>query len=173
MNVRRYDEAIAQLRSTLELEPSYAMAQFWLGNLLELKGDAGGAVAAYLACFGEVLLPERVPRDRAALATAYARSGWPAFWQRELGLAEEESRSPGTVYKTEYARFGGTTFMALRHARLGHRDITLSLLERAYEERQHMVASLNSNPMWDGLRAEPRFKALIRRIGLEPDATIR
>ena len=44
---RRYDEAIQQLRATLEVDPEFYCAHRWLGMALELKGDTEGAIAEY------------------------------------------------------------------------------------------------------------------------------
>jgi len=166
MNVRRYDEAIEELRSLLELDPGIAAAKYYLSLTLSLKGERGPAVSAYLDWIDLTVRPERAPQARAELESAYARSGWQAFWQRELTLSEEGVAHPGAVWKPQYARYAGPVFMALRYARVGHRDAALTLLESACEARQHLVLSLNSNPSWDEIRNEPRFQALLRRVHL-------
>ena len=44
---RRYDEAIAQLRKTLEIDPTFYYAHYNLGIALQLKGDLPAAIAEY------------------------------------------------------------------------------------------------------------------------------
>jgi tetratricopeptide (TPR) repeat protein len=44
---RRYDEAIQQLRGTVEVDPEFYWAHRFLGMALELKGDTEGAIAEY------------------------------------------------------------------------------------------------------------------------------
>ena len=56
--------------------------------------------------------------------------------------------------------------VALVHVGLGDRDQALAWLEKAYVERSDYMAYLNREPMLDGLRSDPRFAALVRRVGL-------
>jgi tetratricopeptide (TPR) repeat protein len=168
MNLRRYEDAVQQLNSTLELDPTYATAQRLLAQTFELKGQHAEAVSLYLGWLDQVLVPERAPQARADLEAAYAHSGWRGFWRRELALAEAEADSPGTIWKPQYARYSGPLFVAERHARLGDRAIAVALLEKAYDARHHLVASLAVNPVFDSVRSEPRFQALVRRTGQTP-----
>jgi hypothetical protein len=55
---------------------------------------------------------------------------------------------------------------ALVHIGLGQREDALASLERAYEERSDQLAYLAVEPLLDPLRADPRFQALQRRLGL-------
>jgi len=49
---------------------------------------------------------------------------------------------------------------------LGDRSHTLDWLERAYEGRAPYLVYLRVDPRFDSLRDDPRFRALVRRIGL-------
>ncbi len=51
-------------------------------------------------------------------------------------------------------------------AALGERDSALVWLERAAEERAPNMVYLAIHPLWDPLRTDPRFAALVRRVGL-------
>jgi serine/threonine protein kinase len=48
----------------------------------------------------------------------------------------------------------------------GRPFLVMELLEAAYEERYNRLAYLRLEPVWEGLRADPRFAALAERIGL-------
>jgi hypothetical protein len=50
----------------------------------------------------------------------------------------------------------------------GETEKALHWLEKAYEEREPMIVSNRSNPGFDPLRSDPRFKELEKRAGL-PD----
>ena len=56
--------------------------------------------------------------------------------------------------------------VALVHAGLGETERALAWLESAYEEKSHWLVWLNLDPRWDRLRDEPRFQALVKKIGL-------
>jgi hypothetical protein len=49
---------------------------------------------------------------------------------------------------------------------LGDRDRALTWLERGVEERSSMLVTLRTNPRYDELRDDPRFKTLEARVGL-------
>lgn len=49
---------------------------------------------------------------------------------------------------------------------LGEKERAIDWLEKGYENREESSAWLNSDPGLDPIRSEPRFKELVRRIGL-------
>ena len=167
LRVGRYEEASQQLRRTLELDDSYSTARLWLAESYAYQGAREAAVAEYLSWLDRALLPSRAAQSRARLEQAYARSGWLGFWRSELELAEEEARRPETVWRTPYGRYCGPIFMARRYGRLGAWSRVLTELERAYESRHHLMMFLEREPYFDGLRQEPRFRDLVRRVGLD------
>jgi hypothetical protein len=46
-------------------------------------------------------------------------------------------------------------------------DFARDLLERAVEEHTPWLPELKIDPMWDAVRSQPRFVALLKKIGLE------
>jgi serine/threonine-protein kinase len=56
---------------------------------------------------------------------------------------------------------------ALVYIGLGDRERALDWLEAAYEARDPFLCYAKVFPPYDRLRAEPRFKALLERMGLE------
>jgi hypothetical protein len=59
------------------------------------------------------------------------------------------------------------TCMAFIWIGLGNRDQALHWLEEAYRTRDSYLGHIKVAPIVDGLRSEPRFIALLRRVGLE------
>jgi hypothetical protein len=57
-------------------------------------------------------------------------------------------------------------FIAAAEARLGEKDKAFEWLDRAFEERAGLLIYLNSHPMFDELREDPRFEAPVSRIGI-------
>src|SRR5208282_321776 len=59
-------------------------------------------------------------------------------------------------------------FIASVHARLGESDTAFEWLEKAYQDRTSLLMNLKMAPAFDGLHGDPRFDALVKRIGI-PD----
>ena len=49
---------------------------------------------------------------------------------------------------------------------LGDKDEAFRLLEKAYEEHSSNMPFLAVDPFWDGIRSDPRYADLLRRVGL-------
>ena len=58
-------------------------------------------------------------------------------------------------------------FRAQIHLALGETDAALGALEEAYDKRSTILVSTYSDPKWDSLRQDPRFRDLLNRIGLQ------
>ena len=52
------------------------------------------------------------------------------------------------------------------HAALGEKDEAFAALNKAYENREFILVSLKVDTRLDTLRDDPRFQALLRRVGL-------
>jgi serine/threonine protein kinase len=149
---RRYDAAIEQLRKTSEMDPTFPLHND-LGWIYELKQMHDESVAAWEQ--GLVLSGES-PETVAALREEYQRGGMKAYLGKEL----ERRRRPG---KQAYA---SPCFLAYLHAHLGQNDEAMACLESAYRERDPVLTRVHANPAIDPLRADPRFHALFRKMGL-------
>ena len=150
---RRYDEARAQLRKTLDLDPNYADAHFSLGLNSVFSGDTAGAIAAFQKA--KALDPQ--PGFDAALAYAYGRAG-------ERAKAEQMLRDLDDRAKHRYI---SPSLRMLFHLGLGEKDKALDWLEKCYEEQDWVCWLLKVWPVYDPLRTEPRFQALLKKVGLD------
>jgi len=63
--------------------------------------------------------------------------------------------------------FGVGYDIALIYAALGEREPALAALEAALEDHSQMIGFLNVDLGFDGLRDEPRFRAVVQRLGLD------
>lgn len=140
---RRYDEAIAQARRTLALDPSFGVALFWLDGALRHKGLFKEAVA----------LRQSVSSDAAQaanIARTFQRAGFRALL-RECG----QTYSKGGLLETA----------ARCYAQMDERDTAIELLEDCSRRRCSDLVSLNVEPDFDGLRDDPRFQELAKKVG--------
>ena len=95
----------------------------------------------------------------AELTAAYRKDGPRGYWQKYLDLPQKRENSGG---------FTSLMFTAQIYTNLGNKDEALKLLEEQFEKDRYNKAllRLKGNPVWAPLRAEPRFKAILRRLGL-------
>jgi len=101
------------------------------------------------------LSPESV-RNISMLGRAYAVAGRRAEAQR---LVEELS-------SLSRKRYVPPVYRAIIYIGLGEKDKAFTWLEKAYADRSDWMTLLNTDPLFDPLRSDPRFQDLLRRVGL-------
>jgi eukaryotic-like serine/threonine-protein kinase len=145
---RDYDGAIAQLKRTLELDPNYGEARGFLGWVYVQAGAHDDAVRTWLG--------DDQSEYARALRKAYDEGGIRGYFVLDIEIARRGIK-PGHALPV---------FAAMELMYLGRKDEALEVLERAYEVRNSWLGELKTEPAWDGLRSDPRFADLLRRIGL-------
>jgi tetratricopeptide (TPR) repeat protein len=154
----KYEEAEELLRQSLERDPTAVAAWDALEYLYAVRGDFVGAARVY----GErVTHTSEAGGEESArrLEQAVARSGAAGYWEWQLArLGEREARGEA-VSQVDYAA-------AL--VRLGRHDEAIEHLQRAVEQRDRRVYSLVADPVWDPIRGDPRFTALVDRLRRRP-----
>jgi adenylate cyclase len=58
-------------------------------------------------------------------------------------------------------------WFAMVYAGLGDKDRAFAYLDSAYLDRSRELIFLKVAARWDGLRSDPRFQVLLRKVGLE------
>ena len=153
VDARRFDEAIVQYQKTIELDPNFSTAHFFLGRAYEGKGMYDQAVDSYMKAGAINQVPEQAMKE---MTEVYKKSGWKAFVQANLDrLLASSQRTPLPPY-----------FAATFYVKLGQNDEAIRLLEKAYEERDFRMIMLPVSYEFDPLRSDPRFRDLVRRVGL-------
>jgi TolB-like protein/DNA-binding winged helix-turn-helix (wHTH) protein/Tfp pilus assembly protein PilF len=150
---RRYDEAIRELRSVLAVHPDGASVHWFLGFALIGKGQPEEAIHE-LEKTASIM--HRSPGSLELLATAHAHAGHRTEALRlidELKQRRQSGYVPAGAFINPY---------------LGLRDYDQAFVwfERAYEERSNILQFLKVHPFFDPVREDPRFKDLLRRVGL-------
>lgn len=148
---RQYDQAIAQSRKLLEMDQSFNQAYANLGMSFVQKGMYAEAIAV---C--EEGLRHR-PDDLDLLGTL-------GFSQAVSGRREEAHKVIDRVQKVAERRYIPPTIWARVYIGLSEKDRAFEWLEKGYEERDDKLIFLNSDPVWDSLRTDPRFASLLQRI---------
>jgi TolB-like protein/DNA-binding winged helix-turn-helix (wHTH) protein len=152
----RFDEAIDQFQKTLAMRPDSSFDHFCLGLCYDRKGMYPEAVEEYLK---SKKLGGASTEELATLREAFVKSG-------RKGLLREELKSTIAKSKSHYV---DPYWTAELYARLDEKDQAFQWLERAYQERSHTLALINTEPMLDSLNSDPRFQDLLRRMNLPVD----
>jgi serine/threonine-protein kinase len=147
---RDYDGAIEQLHKTLELEPHFFSAHQVLGGAYALKGRYEQAIAATERA---IELNPDSPDQLGGRATIYALWG---RREKALELVEEAK-----------ARGDDPSAIAGVYAQLGDADRAFEWVERAFTDAPDGLLFIKVSPLSDPVRADPRFKRLLERLGME------
>ena len=75
-----------------------------------------------------------------------------------MGLLEKEAK----------AHYISPVLLAGMHAGLGHRKQTLDLLDKEYQQHSPLLLWTQTSPEYDFLHGDPRYRALVQKIGLPP-----
>jgi len=155
---RRYGDAERQLRSTLERDPTFAYAWSTLALVLLQEHRSSEAIAAWrraLALEGEHSWAGYL----AYLGYAYAVTGQPDSARAILrALRDPHARRYLSSVAIELVQLG-----------LGERDSAFASFTRAIDESDAFVVNGNgfpADPLFDALRSDPRYPALLKRENL-------
>jgi TolB-like protein/Tfp pilus assembly protein PilF len=148
-----YTRAIEQCRRALELDPNSLLAHLNLTRSYESMGDH---VQALKEAQKAVAL-EPGPGQTAFLGLEYAKS---ENREQAREVIEQLKRMSAHAYVSpaQTARI---------YAVLGDKMTALDLLEKAYEDRDRSLAWIKVDHDYDSLRSEPRFIALLKKVGLD------
>jgi tetratricopeptide (TPR) repeat protein len=152
---REYDRAIEQLRKALDMDSRFLPAHLFLGQAYLQEAMYDKATAELQQA---ISLSRETPVMVAVLGYCYAMSG-------KRGEAQMILHKLNALSKQ---RFVPSQEIATIHTALGEKDQAFEWLRRAYEERYSGLAYLKNDPALDGLRSDPRFADLMRRVGLAP-----
>jgi len=148
----RYEESIKNHQKTLELDPNFLLANTWI-------------VLAYVAngmCESAVRTIRRV--EASAVEHAYSL-GYFGFACGVCGQEEDALRTLDILNELAKKRYVSPVHQANVLLGLGRMDEVFDLLEKAYVERNPMLAFAKTSPFFDPILSDTRGKELLRKIG--------
>ncbi|MBA7694837.1 hypothetical protein ES703_103452 [subsurface metagenome] len=151
---QQYDEALDHLNKTIELDPDFHMPHWNLGYVYLEMGMLQEAIAALEKA---VALSGEHPGVKAGLGLVYAKADRKG---EALKILEE-------LKQLSTGRYVSSLRIDHIYIGLGENDLALGWLEKAYEERDATLIWLKVDRTYDSLRSDPRFKALLKKVGLE------
>ncbi|MCH7986059.1 MAG: protein kinase [Acidobacteria bacterium] len=154
---REFDRAIEGYRRVVEMDPTYIMTRRELSWAYREKGMVEEAIHEAETAWS--LSSETDYHSLASLGAAYAKAGRKSEALRVVTTLEKELNKGRADWVD----------VAFVYVALEDNEKALAALEQGFEDRvPHMVA-LKVYPRWDGLRDDPRFQALLRRMNFPED----
>ncbi len=153
---REFDRALEQLQKTISMDPDNSLAFDFLSTVFHKKNIPDQAFTASQKA--KTLAGEFSREEMADMQKAYEAAGLSGYFRKEnelrqKRLAERKYQSPLNI--------------AMNYAIAGDDSQALDWLERAVQEHTPWLPELKVEPNWDGLRSQPRFIAVLKKIGLE------
>jgi len=152
IKAHQYDAAIAELRVRSGAQPNDGFvhsllweAYFYRGKEKEAEQELAGA----LRRIGQQKFADEADQ-------AYRRGGFQSVLESRLNQ-----------HKLNAAKnFVSALLLAEDYGRLKRKEETIHYLERAYDERAPFMAHIQSNPDFDFVHSDPRYRAIVGKMGL-------
>jgi tetratricopeptide (TPR) repeat protein len=168
----QYDAAAKQIERVLEMYPK---DKDLLSYLHFIRAESFLERGMERQAFEEFLQSDSFlgvsPEAIATLKSAYETFGMRGYWQKRVDLEEEKYRK-----ESDEARRAGKYVSSLQLAKLYGRleawDKAFTALETCFQNRDENLLFLKAESIrgaspWRGVRSDPRFVSLLRRMGLE------
>ncbi len=184
----RFDEAIREMKRSLELDPVSLNGNTMMGIALSLARRDEDAIPWFRRVLamdpnflrahfglGQALVHERRYQEAIAeFQKAVELSEGGAAQLGALGyayaVANRRAEALEIVEKLKQRsseHYVPLSMVSIIFSGLGDRDQAMTWLERANEERDPWLTGLKVDPMFDPLRSDPRFLDLVHRVGLD------
>jgi tetratricopeptide (TPR) repeat protein len=150
---REYDRAIEWHKKALSMDPDFQPA------IINLPTEY---IQASMVEEATAFIPKLESMFGNDVAT---KAGW-AILCTLLGRTDDARRALKEAESARGEHYVSPTDIALAHVRLGETDSAFKWLDTAYEERASGLVYLKVEPGYDPIRADPRFVALLRKMGL-------
>jgi tetratricopeptide (TPR) repeat protein len=149
---RQYERAIQTLQRFADREPNFWVFHLMLGQTYLAMGRLAEAITECQKA--EALSPGNV-RVSAMLGLAYAKTGRQAEARKEIEELLSLSRK----------RYVSPALIAIVQIGLGEKNKALDWLDKARTDRSDWMIFLNTDPLFDPLRGDPRFRDLLLSVG--------
>ena len=148
------EEAIEQLRGTVAMDAQFPLSHVVLGLTFGRKGRFDEAIAEF----------------KQALTVGGARPLWSGFLGQvyaSAGKTENAVEILHELFATAKKHFVPPVAFAVVYAGLGKTEDAFHWLGKAVEERDGLLIYLKVGSIFDSLRPDPRFSAILTQVGLQ------
>jgi serine/threonine-protein kinase len=149
----KYEHSIAQFRKVLEMSPQYYLAHAMMGNVHALAGQFDDA----LVCYG---------RARQADANSKFIDSLEAMTLAMAGRRADATAMLDTIMRRAVNDYISPVSIAYICTALGDKDQAFENLDRAIQDRDSSLLGIKSNPIFEPLRTDERYHAILRKMQL-------
>lgn len=149
-----YDQAINELKASLERNPKFTLAHLWLGRSYQAKNMYQEAISEYKKTL--VGPSADWPVALAAIGNVYGESG----------NNENARKILDTLTLLSSKEFVTAYGVALVYASLGEKEQAFAWLNLAFEERSNWLVWLKSDPRWAKITSDKRYTEMVNKVGL-------
>jgi len=184
--LRRYSDALREMRKAVELDPLTQLFQAHLGWILHCSGDDEQAlrvlqsalelypddyyllrILLYVCCTAK--RPDLAAKARPILGrqsrSKVVASGLEAFAYAAAGEFDQTRKILDGLLADPKTETGPACYtVGLLYCLLGEKEQAIRWFEKAYEAKLGILVILGGEPIFDPLRTEPRFQALLRKL---------
>jgi serine/threonine-protein kinase len=148
--LRRFDDALAAAQKAISIRPDTPIAFSVIQQAYLSKGMRNEQLAE------QRLRISRYPERLAAFERGLAAGGY-----------EGAQRAIADLLAAQYeqGQYRSAWGVALRYLDAGDKDRAIAWLQKDYDDRGQNLPYIGM-PTWDPIRSDPRFQALVRRVGL-------
>ena len=150
---RRFDEALAQHKRTIDLDGGFARVRRTLVEVYRVKHQYAEAIeemARYFELRGQ-------PENASLVRETFSKNGWIGYLQ--LVIAPDSPLKERTWVK------------AKAYLELGDKDKAFAELNEAYDNHESTLSWIKVDPQLDPLRSDPRYQQLLQRMGFQSNST--
>jgi serine/threonine-protein kinase len=149
----KYEHSIAQFRKVLEMNPRYYLGHAMMGNVYTLAGQYDEALACYASA-------------RVADAESKFIDSLEAMTLAFAGRREEALSRLRSITGRAASSYISPVSIAYIWTALGEKDKAFENLDCAVVERDPNLLGLKSNPIFDSLRGDEHYRAVLEKMGL-------
>ena len=140
------------------MDPNFFWAYALLAEIHEEKDELPEAIEmSRKATLAYGMQHEKAAQQSDDLRRAFSTGGARGYWQKKLEFANVSSNFGADPYD-----------IAVIYLHLGQKDSALEFLEKAEAKRgADQAFRINFDRRFDSVRSDPRFQALLRKLGLK------
>ena len=156
---RRYERAVRQLRTALDIRPDLSATSLYLLEAYWAKGDRAEAVARL-----QQIYRGRSGSEPQVIERLHSESGPEGVLRWWTDHLETEANAADVL---QLLGVDPRFVRAVVYALLGETDAAFPILETLVDEHSALILTTVARPSFDTLREDPRFGDILRRMGLE------